>query len=109
VGASRLPISAPKASPIPACGEAHGDEVQKQEGFQRVLKESLSFRQAGLLDGDIASRKKRKWIEHFFGWGKTTANLRKTRHKGHAKLDRNFTLAAAAHNLIRMAKPVPAS
>jgi transposase len=50
-----------------------------------------------------ASQKKRKWIERFFSWLKTTANLRKTRHRGHRKLDWNFTLAAAAYNLTRMA------
>lgn len=49
------------------------------------------------------SQKKRKWIERFFSWLKNTAHLRKTRHRGHRKLDWNFTLAAAAYNLIRMA------
>ena len=50
-----------------------------------------------------AGQKKRKWIERFFSWLKTTAQLRKTRHRGHRKLDWNFTLAAAAYNLTRMA------
>jgi transposase len=49
------------------------------------------------------SQKKRKWIERFFGWLKNTAQLRKTRHRGHRKLDWNFTLAAAAYNLVRIA------
>lgn len=30
-----------------------------------------------------ASQKKRKWVERFFAWLKTTANLNKTRHRGH--------------------------
>ena len=50
-----------------------------------------------------ASQKKRKWIERFFSWLKTTAPLRKTRHRGHPKLNWNFTLAAAAYNLVRIA------
>jgi transposase len=50
-----------------------------------------------------ASQKKRKWIERFFSWLKNTAQLRKTRHRGHRKLNWNFTLAAAAYNLTRMA------
>jgi transposase len=54
------------------------------------------------------SQKKRKWIERFFGWLKNTASLRKTRHRGHRKLDWNFTLAAAAYNLVRIAKLSPA-
>ena len=49
------------------------------------------------------SQKKRKWIERFFSWLKTTAQLRKTRHRGHRTLNWNFTLAAAAYNLTRMA------
>lgn len=49
------------------------------------------------------SQKRRKWIERFFSWLKNTAQLRKTRHRGHRKLDWNFTLAAAAYNLVRMA------
>jgi hypothetical protein len=57
----------------------------------------------------VLSQKRRKWVERFFGWGKTTANLRKTRHKGHPKLRWNFTLAAAAYNLVRMAKLAPAN
>jgi hypothetical protein len=48
------------------------------------------------------SQKKRKWIERFFSWIKHSDRLRKTRHKGHPKLDFNFTLAAAAYNLVRM-------
>lgn len=48
------------------------------------------------------SQKKRKWVERFFGWLKTTANLNKTRHRGHPKLRWNFNLAAAAYNLVRM-------
>jgi transposase len=57
----------------------------------------------------LASQKKRKWIERFFSWLKNTATLRKTRHRGHRKLAWNFTLAAAAYNLVRIAKLAPAS
>jgi hypothetical protein len=42
-------------------------------------------------------------VERFFGWLKTTANLNKTRHRGHRKLGWNFTLAVAAYNLVRIA------
>lgn len=51
----------------------------------------------------VESQRKRKGVERFFGWLKTTAQLAKTRHRGHRKLDWNFTLAAAAYNLVRMA------
>jgi transposase len=48
------------------------------------------------------SQKKRKWIERFFSWIKHSGRLRKTRHTGHPRLHFNFTLAAAAYNLVRM-------
>jgi transposase len=57
----------------------------------------------------ILSQKKRKWIERFFCWLKNTANLRKTRHRGHPKLRWNFALAAAAYNLVRIANLIPAN
>lgn len=50
----------------------------------------------------VRSQKKRKWIERFFSWLKNTAGLRKTRHRGHKKLDWNIALAAAAYNLTRI-------
>ena len=52
----------------------------------------------------LAAQRKRKWIERFFAWLKTTAGLAKTRHRGHPKLDWNLSLAAAAYNLTRMAR-----
>lgn len=52
----------------------------------------------------VTSQKRRKWIERCFNWIKNTAYLRKTRHRGLRKLDWNFTLAAAAYNLVRIAK-----
>jgi transposase len=50
----------------------------------------------------VQSQKKRKWIERFFSWLKNTAGLRKTRHRGHKKLDWNIAFAAAAYNLTRI-------
>jgi transposase len=44
----------------------------------------------------------RKRIEEAFGWIKTIGNLRKTRHRGIAKVDWYFTLAISAYNLVRM-------
>lgn len=52
----------------------------------------------------VAGQRRRKWIERFFGWVKTVGGLRKTRHRGLANLDWNFTLAAAAYNLTRIAR-----
>jgi hypothetical protein len=48
------------------------------------------------------SLQKRKRIEEVFGWLKTVAALRKTRHRGVSKVGWIFTFAAAAYNLVRM-------
>ena len=48
------------------------------------------------------SQRKRKRVEEIFGWIKTIAGLRKTRHRGKDRVGWMFTLAAAAFNLVRM-------
>lgn len=54
------------------------------------------------------SQTKRKLVEKIFGWMKVVAGLRKTKFRGRRRVDWTFTLAAAAFNLIRMAKLIPA-
>jgi transposase len=48
------------------------------------------------------SQWRRKRVEEAFGWLKTVALLRKTRHRGVARVGWMFTFAAAAYNLVRM-------
>jgi len=52
--------------------------------------------------GYAISQRKRKRVEEIFGWMKTVATMRKTRHRGKRKVDWIFTFAASAYNLIRM-------
>jgi transposase len=52
--------------------------------------------------GYAVSQQKRKRIEEIFGWLKTVAMLRKTRHKGVRRVGWVFTFAASAYNLVRM-------
>ena len=52
--------------------------------------------------GYAISQIKRKRVEEIFGWLKTVAGLRKTRHRGIARVGWTFTFAAAAYNLVRM-------
>jgi transposase len=52
--------------------------------------------------GYAISQRKRKRIEEIFGWLKTVAGLRKTRHRGVARVGWTFTFALAAYNLVRM-------
>jgi transposase len=52
--------------------------------------------------GYKVSQMKRKRIEEVFGWLKTVALLRKTRHRGLFRVGWVFTFAATAYNLVRM-------
>jgi hypothetical protein len=58
--------------------------------------------------GYAISQQKRKRIEEPFGWIKTAGGLRKTRHRGCRLVEWFFVLTAAAHNLIRIPKLLPA-
>jgi transposase len=56
--------------------------------------------------GYALSQRIRKRIEEPFGWIKTVAQLRKTRHRGTRRVGWMFTLAIAAYNIIRIPKLV---
>ena len=53
-------------------------------------------------DGYVLSQKKRKLVEQVFGWIKTTAGLRQTKHRGRERVGWMFTFATAAYNTVRM-------
>lgn len=52
--------------------------------------------------GYALSQRKRKRVEEIFGWLKTVGGLRKTRHRGTARVNWVFSFAMAAYNLVRM-------
>src|SRR5438093_3778507 len=52
--------------------------------------------------GYTLSQTKRKRVEEIFGWMKTVALMKKTRHRGLRRVGWMFTFAAAAYNLVRM-------
>jgi transposase len=54
--------------------------------------------------GYVVSVRVRKRIEEVFGWIKTVGGLRKTRHRGTARVGWMFTFVAAAYNLVRIPK-----
>jgi transposase len=58
--------------------------------------------------GYPVSQQKRKRVEEIFGWVKTVALLRKTRHRGVRRVGWLFTLAAALYNLVRIRNLVEA-
>src|SRR5207302_2908035 len=58
--------------------------------------------------GYAVSGRMRKRIEEVFGWTKTAAGFRKTRHRGLARVGWIFTLTATSYNLVRLPKLVGA-
>ena len=59
--------------------------------------------------GYAVSGRIRKRIEEVFGWTKSAAGLRKTRHRSLARVGWMFTLTATAYNLVRLPKLVGAA
>jgi len=59
--------------------------------------------------GYAVSQRVRKRIEEVFGWMKSSAGLRKTRHRGTDRVGWMFTLNAAAYNLVRLPKLLTAA
>ena len=76
---------------------------------QNTTRRSAIDRRTTRHPGYAASQRKRKRIEEGFGWIKTTAGLKKTRHRGTDRVGWMFTLTAAACNLIRLPKLLGAS
>jgi transposase len=52
--------------------------------------------------GYAVSQRKRKLVEEIFGWAKTVALFRKTRHRGVRRVGWMFTFGLAVYNLIRI-------
>jgi transposase len=59
-------------------------------------------------DGYGMSQTRRKMIECIFGWGKQHGTMRKTKHRGVARVAGDFLLNLIAYNLIRIPKLVAA-
>jgi transposase len=57
--------------------------------------------------GFSVSQRKRKLVEKVFGWAKQD-RMRQVKLRGRARVDWLFQLVAAAHNLLRMQKLIPA-
>jgi Transposase DDE domain len=52
--------------------------------------------------GDAVSQRKQTCVEEIFGWMNTVGPLRKTRHRGLARVGWMFIFAAAVYNVVRM-------
>jgi transposase len=54
------------------------------------------------------SQSRRCWIECIFGWGKQHGTMRKTKHRGLARVAADFLLNLIAYNLVRIPKLIAA-
>ena len=59
--------------------------------------------------GYAISQRLRKRVEEVFGWMKTVGLMRKTRHRGEARVGWVFVFTAAAYNLVRIGNLLEAS
>jgi transposase len=59
-------------------------------------------------EGFAISQRKRKLVEKVFGWAKQDRPLRQVKFRGRRRVDWLFRIVAAAHNLLRMQKLIPA-
>jgi transposase len=70
---------------------------------QNITKRSSAIdRRTTRHPGYLASQRRRKRIEEIFGWLKMIGLLRKTRHRGVARVGWMFTFGLAVYNLVRM-------
>ena len=72
--------------------------VAQNTTHRRSAIDGRTIRHAGY---DV-SQKVRKRVEEIFGWLKTVALFRKTRHRGVRRVGWLFTFAAAVYNLVRI-------
>ena len=75
-------------------------EKRRRNWLTASEREGLGFR---------ISQTKRKLVEKIFGWLKVVAGLRKIKFRGRRRVHWIWSLGAAAFNLMRMAKLIPAA
>jgi len=87
----------------------------RAEGITPHVAEHITQRRGSNLDGCTTrhpgyalSQRARKRIEEIFGWGKTIGGWRKSCYRGLQRYGLWAYLVAAAYNLVRMVKLMPA-
>jgi hypothetical protein len=74
--------------------------------YQKSRRSWLTAREREGLGFQIRQSKRK--LEKIFGWMKVVAGQRKIKFRGRRRVHWMFSLGAAAYNLIRMAKLIPA-
>ncbi len=91
---------------VAACRERGITPQMAQTGDtrRRSAVDARTTRHAGYA----VSQRLRKRVEEILGWAKTDACFRKTRFRGQARTQLAAHLVAAAYNLLRISKLMPA-
>ena len=79
------------------------DSVTKTGKRRRSAIDGRTTRHAGYG----MSQSRRPMIECIFGWGKQHGTMRKTKHRGLARVTADFLLNLIAYNLVRIPKLIP--
>jgi transposase len=87
----------------------------RERGITPHIAQTRDKRRRSAVDGRTTrhlgyevSQRLRKRVEEIFGWAKTVACFRKTRFRGRARTQLAAHLVAAAYNLLRISKLMPA-
>jgi IS5 family transposase len=90
-------------------------DATRERGITPHVAQTRDVRRASRVDGRTTrhagyalSQRARKRVEEIFGWMKTVGGLRKTRYRGQARTGLWAYFVAAAYNLTRMARLMPA-
>ena len=108
-GGGRVTLAMDKGYDYPA----FVDELRQMAVTPHVAQNTTNRRSA--IDrrttrhpGYAVSQRKRKLVEQAFGWMKTVGGLRKLRHRGGPLVNWIFTFSAAAYNIVRLRRLLPA-
>lgn len=95
---------------------AFAEGVRKRGLTPHVARINAGGHRSSSIDGRTTrhpgyaiSQIRRKMVEEVFGWMKTIGLMRKVRHRGTNLVDWIFEFAAAAYNLVRMRRLMPAA
>ena len=117
IGTAEREAAAAMATNLRRGATVGGDKGYDTRGFVAALRrlgltphvaQNLTHRRSAIdarttrHPGYAVSQQKRKLVEEVFGWLKTVALFRKTRHRGVRRVGWLFTLGAALYNLVRI-------
>ena len=100
-GSGRVTIGADKGFDVRSFVEGLRDLGVTPHVAQKMSQGAIDGRTVR-HEGYRLSQRQRKRIEEIFGWLKTIGLMRKTRHRGTARVNWMFIFAVAAYNLVRI-------